>query len=262
MSSDWYNWRVIITATQQADYVLRTEEQGAPIVGPGGEPIDTAKSRIVGHREDGEIKIKEMNVLTGGRYQVKHTKVSAPPNQTTVHNISFPTDINLASAIFAFTSASKGDIICWAAAPNTTAGALTAPTTINDTVLSVSQTVIDNIDELFRVRLALASDPTNTYEDVGKVLSIDEVNSTITIDTPVTQVWVAGTTLVQMTQIFIDDVEIGPLDTRIKTGQDTVRTSHVPAGTVLHCEYKNVHPTDTHELYVYFSYFYGRVKAS
>ena len=260
MSEEWNNWRVIITATQQSDYVLRTETQGPPSVGPNGEPIDLGKSRIVGHRNEQEMKIKEMKVLTGGRYQLVHTKIVAPANQTTSHTMSFDADINLASAIFEFTGESKGDIVCWAAAPNTTIGVLTAPASIGDTELTVSSTVIDNIDYLFRVRLASASDPTNTYEDVGVVTAIDEDGSTITVKTPLTQIWSAGTTLVQITQILINDVEIGPLDTRIKIGQDTMRTSHISAGVNLVCEYKNNHVSEQHELYVYLSYFYGKVK--
>ena len=259
--SNWNKWRVVITATQAEDFVLRTESQGAPVVGPGGEPIDTAKSRIVEHRTDGEVKIKEMATETGTYYQFAHIKVTAPANQTTVFSKTFDADINIISAMCQCTADMKGDVICWSVDPNTTAGALTSPAAISDTVLSVPQTVIDNAEPLFRVRLALASDPTNTYEDVGVITDMDEVNSTITVTTPLTQAWAATTTLVQITAIYVDDVEAGPLDWVLQLGTDKIGASYLPKGRTLVCEYKNNHSTDEHELYAYFSYMYGRPKA-
>ena len=106
---------------------------------------------------------------------------------------------------------------------------------------------------------ALASDPTNTYEDVGVVTDMDEVNSTITVTTPLTQAWAAATTLVQITAIYVDDVEAGPLDWVLQMGTDKIGASYLPKGRTLVCEYKNNHLTD--ELYAYFSYMYGRPKA-
>lgn len=260
--SNWNKWRVVITATQTVDYVLRTESQGAPAVGPGGEPIDTAKSRVIEHRTNGEMKVKEMTTETGTYYQFASIKIVAPANQTTMFSKEFDTDINIISAMCQCTAAMKGDVICWTVNPNTTAGALTALASISDVILSVSQTVIDNAEPLFRVRLALASDPTNTYEDVGVITDMDEVNSTITVTTPLTQAWAAATTLVQVTVIYVDDIELGPLDWVIQMGADKIGASYLPKGSTLVCEYKNNHVSEEHELYAYFSYMYGRPKVN
>jgi hypothetical protein len=257
MSSNWNNWKVIITATQNADYVLRTEDQGAPVVASGGEPIDLDKSRIITHRNENVFKIKEMTIQTGGKYQIVHSKIVALANQTTVMARTFDTGINLLSAVFSLTSNLQGDHITWMIAPHTTIGAVTVSTEVGSTVIKVQKSVIDNIEPLYRVRLALNTDQYNTYEDVGVVTEIDEVNSTITVTSPCTQIWSAGTTLVKMTIVMID-IEAGFLNLDLKIGQDKIGASYVPKGVPIVCEYTNNHLTDDHIFYAYYSYLYGR----
>lgn len=255
--SNWNRWRVVITATQATEFVLRTEEQGPPVVGPAGEPIDTAKSRVVDYRDDGEVRIKEMETLTGTYFKIGHIKIVAPAGQTVFHVETFDSDINILSAKCLSASINVGDTFCWYVAPNTTVGALGTATAINDTVLDVPQSVMDNVQPLFRIRLADAADPENVYEDVGLVTDMDEVNNTITVTTPVTQVWPATTTLVQMTIVYVQDIEIGNIDFVLEMGGDKIGASFLPKGTPLYCEYKN-NGVSTHYMYCYFSYMYGR----
>jgi hypothetical protein len=259
MSGNWNNWRVIITATQNAGYVLRTQDQGAPAAGPEGEPIDLDKSRIINHRNENTVKIQEMRIETGGKYQIVNSKITTPANQTTVTARTFDSNINLLSAVFSLTSNLQGDGITWMVAPHATIGAVIVSTEVGSTVIKVQQSVIDNIEPLYRVRLALSTDQYNTYEDVGVVTEMDEVNSTITVTSPCTQVWNAGTTLVKMTIVMID-IEAGFLNLDLKIGQDKIGTSYIPKGVPIVCEYKNNHPTDDHIFYAYFSYLYGRPK--
>jgi hypothetical protein len=255
--SNWNNWRVIVTATQNADYVLRTETQGAPSVSSAGEPIDLSKSRIISHRTENLVKIKEMRIETGGKFQISYSKIVAPPNQITTLIKIFDSDINLLSSVVSLTSNLQGDHISWSVAPNATIGALTSPAEIGDTVLNVQQSIIDNIEPLYKVRLALNTDQTTTYEDLGVVTEIDEINSTITVTSPCTQSWSAGVTLVQMTIVMID-IEAGFLNTTLEIGKDKIGTSYIPKGVPMICEYTNNHITDDHTFYTYYSYLYGR----
>lgn len=255
--SDWNQWRVIITATQAEALVVRTDDEGAPVVGPSGEPIDTAKSRVISRRRQKEMTIKEMDIPTGKNYQLRSIKVVAPADQVSDHITTWPVPVNIVSASTLLKATMEGDVISWLIGLNTTAGALTAAASISDTVITVSQTVIDNMDLLYRVRLALATDPTNTYEDVGKIVSCDPVALTITVDTALTQAWAAGTTLVQLTSVYVDGAELGNMDWVVEMGKDKIGASYLPAGTELTCRYDNKHATNVKTMYVYIAYMYG-----
>jgi len=77
--------------------------------------------------------------------------------------------------------------------PDTTVGAITSTVNIDDTVLPVSETVIDNIDVGFRVKIV---DGVNS-EELGFVLAIDVENGTITVQTASTGSYPPGS-LIQM----------------------------------------------------------------
>ena len=258
-ASEWYKWRVIITATQQEDYVYRGEGQGPPIVGPAGEPIDTEKSRIVDTREEEKITVKEMETATGTYYQTRHTKVVCAPNTTTQEVITFPTDVNIISATAILGPANEGDEMEWIVAPDTTIGVLSADTTASSSVLTLSQSAIDFIEPLFRVTLVNALD-IGDFEEVGFVTDVDEVASTVTVSGATTKIWPASSTFVNITIAYVDNVEIGPISSPLVVGGDKIGSSFVPKGRQIVCNYNNKSTTDTKNIYIYFNILYGRVR--
>lgn len=256
-SSQWYKWRVIVTATQQASYVYRGENQGPPVVGPEGEPIDTEKSRVVDTREESKITIREMEILTGTYYQTRHVKIVCPPNVTTQEVITFSADVNIISATSALGPANEGDEMEWLVAPDTTIGVLAAETGVESSVLTVSSTVLTNIEPLFRVTLVNAMD-VGDFEEVGIVTDIDEANSTITVSGSTTKAWPAATTYVNITIVYVDNIEIGPITAPMNVGGDKIGSSFVPKGRQIVCNYNNKSEDDTKNLYIYFNILYGR----
>ena len=78
-------------------------------------------------------------------------------------------------------------------APDTTVGTTTSVVNIGDTLIPVSGSVINNIDVGFRVKIVNGVN----NEELGFVLAIDVGNSTITIQTPSTASYPAGS-LIQM----------------------------------------------------------------
>ena len=202
-----------------------------------------------------EFKIKEEEIPTGENIKMECIKVVAPPNQITTVSTTWPYPINILSATSVFTSDMVGDFLTWKSAPNTTIGTITSDVSATDTIITVSQTVIDNINIGFYVRLALSTNPTVTYEDLGRVINVDKDNLQITVENGAAGGWSTATTLVQMTVYFVNSQEIGPI-LILELGKDKLGTSHVPIGIPIVCEYDNKSTTDAKTYYSYIQYLY------
>ncbi len=256
MSVNVNKWRVVITANQAEDFVWRDENQDAPVVGPTGEPIDTAKSRIVEVREQNEVIIQEEKIKTGGNFKFESIKITAAANTITEQDFSWEIPINVISATIVTSADMTGDLITWLVAPNITIGGITSDISISNTVINVSQTVVDNIKIGFKIRVANAADPANAFEDLGIVLNVDKDNFQITVSTAATQAWAAALpTLVQMSVYYIENAEIGP-PAKIEIGKDKIGASYLPANTILRAYYDNKHVTDAKTFYAYVEYLY------
>lgn len=253
-SATWYNWRVIITATQLPAFILRLDTQGAPTVGPNGEPIDTTQSRVIDQRASNSVSINEMGTITGQRYQVRNVKVVAPPNQLTTVDTSLPFDINLIAVRNIWTADMGGDLMSWLLAPNTVVGGITQNVNIGDTVINVSPTVIANIDTSWRFRIISASNSA-VFEDIGNVVSINTSASTVTLSTAATQAHTAGDE-VAVTGIYCDAIELPTSAYVLDMGLEIPRVAYLPAGRVVRCEYTNNGAT-TKTFYAYYSFYYG-----
>jgi len=150
-----------------------------------------------------------------------------------------------------------GDCMTWEISPNTTIGTVTSNITIGDSIINVSQTVVDNIDAGFKCRIADATSPTVTYEDVGQVLNVDKENSQITIENTASMAWTAASgVIIQMTVSFADEMEIGSTPTTFEIGKSTIGASYLPANTPVICSYDNKSLLNTKKLHVYFEMFY------
>ena len=254
--STWYNWRVIITATQQSAFILRLDTQGAPTVGPNGEAIDTSQSRVVDFRNDNSVSIQEMGTVTGQRYQVKHIKmVAAPgPGVVTTSDVSIPYDINLISVKNIITANMGGDKLSWLLSPNTIVGIITSGVAIGDTVLHVNSTVTANSDISWRVRIISSSNPA-VYGDIGNINSINKDAGTVTLSTAATQTHLAGD-FFAVTGVYTDNIELPASNYNLEMGSEIPKVAFIPAGRVVRCEYTNNSDT-AKTLYCYYSYYYG-----
>gem|GEM_PF-5316972 len=247
-----YKWRVIITSTQLPDYVWRTEDQGAPVVGSGGEAIDTSKSKIIDVISDTQIEIKEQKILVNGdNIRLETLKVSTNAGNTSTTNFSWPYDINILSSTSLTKSTMVGSTIDWYVGP-TTIGAITANVSINDTVINVSPTVMSYINIGYYLTLTDGI----TSENLGQVIDIDTDNSQITVETAATSGWNATTpTYVQMTVYFVRNAICPQIDTKISIGRAKIGTSHFPANTMLTCKFTN-NTLVNHDMYSYVEFMY------
>lgn len=176
--------------------------------------------------------IEEPDVKTGGRYRIKHFNFMMCPGTNTIVE-SFPFPVGALAMQYSVTPFNIGDEFNLDVS-NVTVGALGADASIGATVLTVSSTVLDNIQIGFTCSI---TDLVNLNE-LGYVLDKDTNASTITVETATTHAFLAATpTYVRMT------IHRGSLicatESEDSFGQAKIGASHVPANTPLTMTYIN-----------------------
>lgn len=229
-----YYWRVYCTTDNQYEYVWNDSE---PTVCPvnNSHTIDSSLTTILDTLGENIVEIKEENTSTGGYYRAITRKITATANSTSVNDYTFPVPIAVYTIFFNTTSDHEGDVVSLEIAPNSNIGVVNADVSAGDTVFTVNSTVIDNAKLGFYITL---NDGTNT-DEVGQVVAIDEVNSTITVENPTTNSFLASTpTYVESTLVRVKDLEIGPPG-EYKLGTGKIGGSYVPANTTIRVIYVN-----------------------
>lgn len=174
---------------------------------------------------------------TGGHYRAEGLSfnISASANIKT-KNFTFPIPISILSFEYVPESTMEGDKISTLIAPNTVIGTITSDVAINDTVINVSQTVRDNLELGYHVRL---DDGTNN-EELGQVTAIDNGAGTITVETPSPVAYAAATpTEVKSTIYMMQDVILTG-EVRMEVGATKIGGSYLPANTVIRFRYNNL----------------------
>lgn len=130
-----------------------------------------------------------------------------------------------------------GDKVSAQIYPETIIGAITADVAINQTVVNVSSTVLDNIEVGFRCYLF---DGVN-QDNCGKVIDVDKTNSQITLSPGAVyfNYSAASPTYVQMSIEMFSEMEI-PREGIYNFGDSTIGGSYLPAGTPGRIIYENI----------------------
>ena len=172
-----------------------------------------------------------------GYFETTHIPMDIPsgtPGDITEHDVSWDMDILLWMTYLTPTSDMIGDEISVLAAPETTVGVLTAPAGIGDTVLNVNSTVTDNVWRGFIITL----DDGVNKDVLGRCTAVDAGAGTITVKTPTSFAFAAGTTPVKMSIYVIKDIYVMDTET-IPIGGKGFRGKNLPAGTILRVYYTN-----------------------
>jgi hypothetical protein len=118
-----------------------------------------------------------------------------------------PHDIGVLTVNYQSSNDNNGDGLEVQVYPNTIIGALTANVSIGNTIINVSQTVIDNMSIGFYCRLYDG----NVIECLGRVLVVDKVNSQLTMQNPALNNFSASSpTYIRMTIKMLETEDIGP----------------------------------------------------
>ena len=234
MAHEIKKYRVWCDTDSKYEYVWGTE---APTKCPTNTTHSlTGGATIVGGLSSNDLRLQEEDPLhkTGGHFQVHGEQFEAPNNSVTNHDFSFPFDIAIFAATVNTSGLSDGDTIDFEIGPDTIIGAITADVTANDTVITVQQSVIDNI----AVGKYLTLDD-GTNSERGWVIDIDDVNLTVTLNAGTTNGYSAATpTTCGVTTKMANNLEIVS-SSRYDLGQSKMGGSWVPAGTIIRISFTN-----------------------
>lgn len=184
-----------------------------------------------------EVVIQEEEIKTGGHFQSHGYKDNIPATSGwyDMPDITWPYPITLLAAEAKAMSANDGDHIEFVVGPDVTVGSISSDVTASDTVINVSQSVLDNV----AVGKFICLDDGTNVDDCGRVTAVDKTAGTITVETATANGFAAATpTLVKMTTKMAVNIELSS-DHRIALGESKIGGSYVPANTVLRMRYYN-----------------------
>jgi len=249
-----HKWRVYCVTDSKYEYTWLDENQSTPTTCPTNtaHTIDTSQVTIVDTRDSNIVNINQEDTTTGQHFLWDTQTFTALANQTTSYSFSYPMNVSVIEAQYVSALENVGDSWSWIIAPNTIVGAITWQVDVGNTIINVTSTVTDNIKVGYYVNLF---DGVNT-EDLGRVLSVDPVLGSITVETPSTQSFSAASpTYVRMNIYFMKDAVFGhPWLTVF--GEGKIKSSFVPANTVVQVNYTNNDVATDKEITVYIELMY------
>lgn len=234
-----YKYRIYCSTDSNYEYTwAETEPTTCPT--NTAHTIDASKTTIVATKEPDTITIKEEITPTQGFYRFQGYQESIPASDpvgnVTSFIISWPFPVSIINGWFISPTNSEGDVVSAIVGENTIVGAITANVTNTDTTFNVSSTVMDNMEVgydagLFNGVLA---------DDVGRVLSKDTANSTITVETaPTNNYDAASPTYVRLSVKTVDCLHMNVPGVRYAFAEKKLGGRYVPANIPLTIKYTN-----------------------
>lgn len=179
--------------------------------------------------------IKEAARPINGFFRVESIMIDVLPNENKTQDLTWPFPISPLSVIILPNELHRGDIYTVNVSPDKVVGVITMDVSIGNTILTVSSTVIENIQVGFPCTLF---DGTNT-EDLGFVVEKDYTAGTITVENASTREYLAATpTYVRMTVRFMGPHTIGRKG-MLHLGTTKIGASYIPAGEIVRVKYEN-----------------------
>lgn len=186
---------------------------------------------------------------SGVNFCVESIKIENAVTGTTFHTKSWPIPVTVLTMSFNSTPSNTGDSLNLIIAKNTPIGVAPTGATATITIFDVSSTVLIYIKIGYDVSL---TDGSGT-ENLGRVISIDQINSTITVETPPSRNF-APNSVIKMS-IYAARNFIFESSGRQTLGYDKITGTFVPANTLVTIEYIN-NEVFTKEFYVHVEYMY------
>jgi hypothetical protein len=180
-----------------------------------------------------QIQEETSPIKTGGHYKAKGFAHDFPAG-TSSYEFSFPYPIALLAAEFNGAASNAGDTMNFFIGEDTTIGTITSAVSIDDTVINVDNTSVENITVGRWLKL---DDGVNTHESC--VIAKDIDNNTITLNDPVSTAYSpVSPTFCKMTIRMVEDFEFDS-GVRYELGTSKIGGSYIPAGTVFKIYYTN-----------------------
>lgn len=201
--------------------------------------INTDLTTIVDTVSTDVVTLKEELVPTQGYYKLNgynQTIPSGAPGSVTSFTHSWPFQVSILNAWFIPDVKQIGDSVDVTVAPNAVIGYIGAGVTPGATVITVSNTVLDNVAVGFNVNITDGVQ----LNDLGRVIAINRTNSTITVETAATQTFSpASPTYVRMNVKFIEGLHICTTGVRYVVAEKKVGGKGLPPNIPMTVMYKN-----------------------
>lgn len=232
----------LVTDIGSGDAILAKDDTGNTDI----TDVATAVSYLQGNLPPTILVQEEPPGVTGGHFDTETLAFEITHTQNTwaYQDFTYPYPISIFSTGWEGKEFQYLDEVYVEIAPDTIVGAIAANVAVNDTVITVSSTVLENIEIGYH---ACIDDGTN-ISDLGRVLDVDEVNSQITVETGATNAHTAGqgppdTAYIRMTIRMVRWLKLGGGNGTVLLGTDVIGGSAVPANTIIRVHYKNVEGT-------------------
>lgn len=197
---------------------------------------------------------KQPGFAVGTHVALQTVTLDAPASGSAQATATWPVNIAIYRVRVGITTQCVGCKLTAQADPHTTVGLLQAPVSASATVLSVTPATQALLAVGLNITLAQLVIPFTTQE-VGRLLSMDTVNNTITVEIPTSTPFAASTTAIQATGGLLDQMEMTVPNEYLAFGEDMSVATQFAAGRVLFVKLDNPLATPAH-LVLYISYAY------
>ena len=155
---------------------------------------------------------------------------------TTYKDFIQPYDIGVLSFKYTSSSENNGDTLDVEVYPNTTIGSITQNTSIGDTIIHVSHSVIDNI----KIGYHCMINSGNITESLGYIVEMDTVNNTITVENQTIKPYLVSTpSLINISVKTLETDDIGEVGHYV-FGEDKVGSSKIIKNKAVRVHYSNL----------------------
>ena len=214
--------------------------------------VDPTTIAIVDTVSENSVNVIQQAGTTGGNYGLCSHSFTIPAGAIESYTFSFKTNVSISSVHFTTNTTQTGDLVsCWTA-PHTPIGGITSNVSVGDTVISVAQSVVQ---ELVLGCMMTLTDGTNTCE-MSRVIGIDSVNMKVTCETASTFAFSAATpTTVQMSFPTVTNFEIADPNL-ISLGENHIGAAFLPANVPIMITYQNKSQTASKYFVFYMQLLY------
>lgn len=202
---------------------------------------------VVDTTQVNEISIKTEAIKTGGNFKTTSISLNIPGNTTSTVSYMKPYRLSILEFTFRTFAAHSNDIINAYIGKNTIVGVLASNAYTNNTSITVSSTVIENI--YVGYDLSITNGTTTNF--LGEVITI--TNNVLTLSGSVTNNFTIGA-YITMSVKPVDNYIIGPAGL-YNIGVSKMGASGIPANIPISLEYTNT-SSDIKTFTIYLDYLY------
>lgn len=237
MTTQLYQYRIYCIEEAIFAYVWASD---TPTLCPNNHAdrtIDTNQTVIIS-RTGNNYVIAGQDTLKNFQHTCVPMNVPAmTPGTIYTHTFSWPMTIQIWKTEFYTGTEHLNDRFTIFVAPDTVVGVLTLPASIGATTITVSPTAVTN--QLISCGIDIELDDGVNSENPGRITAFDTTLNTITFETPLTQAFLA-TTSVKLNMKVVNDIVLHRTGFVYKIGEKGLKGKTIPANTPLRGEYTNM----------------------